>query len=184
MSATDVELQVTDSDLFKATGDFLSSLFPAVEVLQSQQNQTSMSKGGFITMTPLFLTDLSTNSITYEYDGVSEYGKEHLRRVDEWQCQLDFYGKQAQNNATIFSRVVRSEFACTWFRENANVLVPLYSGPPRQTTMINGENQWESRWMLEFHANPLTVVSVPQQFMTGANVISEPVDVRFPPEKK
>ncbi|MHB7213998.1 phage neck terminator protein, partial [Klebsiella pneumoniae] len=32
-------------------------------------------------------------------------------------------------------------------------------------------------------ANPLIVVSVPQQFMTGADVISQPVDVRFPPEK-
>lgn len=183
MPAIDVTLKFTGSDLFKATGDFLSSLFPDADVGQSQQNQKPMPKGGFITMTPLFITDLSTNSSTYEYDGVSEFGREDLRRVDEWQCQLDFYGEQAQNYATIFSRVARSEFACTWFRENANVLVPLYSGPPRQTTMINGESQYESRWTLEFHANPLIVVGVPLQFMTGADVISQPVDVRFPPEK-
>lgn len=183
MSTIDVGLQVTESDLFKATGDFLSALFPDADVGQSQQNQDPMPKGGFITMTPLFLTDLSTSAVDYEYDGVSDYGRAELRRVDEWQCQLDFYGDQAQNNATIFSRIARSEFACTWFRENANVLVPLYSGPPRQTSMINGEKQWESRWTLEFHANPLIVVSVPQQFMTGADVISQPVDVRFPPEK-
>ncbi|MCL7707759.1 hypothetical protein M8368_30785, partial [Enterobacter kobei] len=93
----------------------------------TQQNQTAMPKGGFITMTPLFLTDLSTSAVNYEYDGVSDYGRAELRRIDEWQCQLDFYGDQAQNNATIFSRIARSEFACTWFRENANVLVPLYS---------------------------------------------------------
>lgn len=183
MSTIDVGLQVTESDLFKATGDFLSVLFPDAEIRQTQQNQTPMPKGGFITMTPLFLTDLSTSAVNYEYDGVSDYGRAELLRVDEWQCQLDFYGDQAQNNASIFSRIARSEFACTWFRENANVLVPLYSGPPRQTSMINGEKQWESRWTLEFHANPLIVVSVPQQFMTGADVISQPVDVRFPPEK-
>lgn len=68
-------------------------------------------------MTPLFLTDLSTSAVNYEYDGVSDYGRAELRRVDEWQCQLDFYGDQAQNNATIFSRIARSEFACTWFRK-------------------------------------------------------------------
>ncbi|HCA6574086.1 TPA: phage neck terminator protein, partial [Klebsiella pneumoniae] len=119
MSTIDVGLQVTESDLFKATGDFLSVLFPDAEITQTQQNQTPMPKGGFITMTPLFLTDLSTSSVNYEYDGVSDYGRAELRRVDEWQCQLDFYGDQAQNNASIFSRIARSEFACTWFRENA-----------------------------------------------------------------
>jgi hypothetical protein len=108
MSTIDVGLQVTESDLFKATGDFLSVLFPDAEITQTQQNQTPMPKGGFITMTPLFLTDLSTSAVNYEYDGVSDYGRAELRRVDEWQCQLDFYGDQAQNNATIFSRIARS----------------------------------------------------------------------------
>lgn len=54
MSTIDVGLQVTESDLFKATGDFLSALFLDAEVTQTQQNQTPMPKGGFITMTPLF----------------------------------------------------------------------------------------------------------------------------------
>lgn len=182
MSTIDVGLQVTESDLFKATGDFLSVLFPDSEITQTQQNQTPMPKGGFITMTPLFLTDLSTSSVNYEYDGVSDYGRAELLRVDEWQCQLDFYGDQAQNNATIFSRIARSEFACTVQGKRECHGTALFR-PPRQTSMINGEKQWESRWTLEFHANPLIVVSVPQQFMTGADVISQPVDVRFPPEK-
>ncbi|MCP5910477.1 hypothetical protein NL326_28130, partial [Klebsiella pneumoniae] len=44
MSTIDVGLQVTESDLFKATGDFLSVLFPDVEITQTQQNQTPMPK--------------------------------------------------------------------------------------------------------------------------------------------
>lgn len=44
MSTIDVGLQVTESDLFKATGDFLSVLFPDAEITQTQQNQTPCRK--------------------------------------------------------------------------------------------------------------------------------------------
>ncbi|MFO5615251.1 hypothetical protein ACLBQC_32365, partial [Klebsiella pneumoniae] len=72
-------------------------------IILQQREQTRKPTGGFMRMTPLFLTDLSTSSVNYEYDGVSDYGRAELRRVDEWQCQLDFYGDQAHHNAIIFS---------------------------------------------------------------------------------
>lgn len=95
-------------------------------------------------MTPLFLTDLSTSAVNYEYDGVSDYGRAQLCRVDEWQCQLDFYGDQAQTMPPSFAHcplrirmhLVQGKRKCpgaALFR------------PPRQTSMINGEKQWESR---------------------------------------
>jgi hypothetical protein len=184
MPPADVSITVTDSDLFKALGDFLQGLFTGADIYQSQQNSTPMPLGNFITMTGLDVTGLSTVRSEYRYTPGDDYGERQLRRVEEWVCQVDFYGPPAQNQASIFSRVCRSEYACEWFRQNGTVLIPLYAGDPRQTSMINGEMQYEPRWTVDFHANPVSAVVVPQQFMTGANVRADSVDSRFPPEKK
>lgn len=184
MPPVDVSITVTDSDLFKALGDFLQGLFTGADISQSQQNSTPMGLADFITMTSLNVTGLSTVRSEYRYSPGDEYGERHLRRIDEWVCQVDFYGSQAQNWSTSFSRVTRSEFACDWFRQNGGVLVPLFAGEPRQTSMINGEMQYEPRWTVDFHANPVSAVVVPQQFMTGATIRADSVDARFLSEKK
>lgn len=184
MPPVDVSITVTDSDLYKALGDFLQGLFTGTEIVQSQQNSTPMPRGSFITMTALSVTGLSTVRSTYHYRPGEDFGERQLRRVEDWGCQVDFYGPLAQSQAAIFSRVSRSEYACEWFRQNGNLLVPLYAGEPRQTSMINGEMQYESRWTVDFHANPISAVVVPQRFMTGAVVRADAIDARFPPEEK
>lgn len=177
-------ITVTQSDLYKALGDFLQGLFTDAEIVQSQQNDTPMPPGAFITMTSLSMPGLSTVRSEYRYTPDEDYGERQLRRVSEWVCQVDFYGPQAQDQAEIFSRVTRSEYACGQFRDSGNIAVPLYAGDPRQTSMINGEMRYEPRWTVDFHANPVSAVIVPQQFMTGATVRADSTDARFPPEKK
>lgn len=176
-------ITVTESDLYTALGDFLQGLFHGTEIAQSQQNDTPMPRGEFITMTSLSMLGLSTVRSEYRYTPGDDYGERRLRRVSEWICQVDFYGPRAQNQAEIFSRAVRSEYASGQFRQLGNVVVPLYAGDPRQTSMINGEMRYEPRWTVDFHANPVSAVIVPQQFMTWANVRADSIDARFPPEK-
>lgn len=179
---------VMDS-LFTALRAFLLDHLNLTACRQTQQNSTAMPTGNFAMMTPLGIDGLSTNSITYQFDESASVSSETHNRVALWRVQLDFYGDSAQENVNVISTITRSDYACQWFRDFANSsngtdipLNPVFCSDPKQTSMINGEDQWENRWTCDFHAQIPAAVTVPQQFMTMANVRADSVDAKFPPE--
>lgn len=179
---------VMDS-LFFCLRSFLLDHVPVTSCRQAQLNNTAMPKGNFIIMTPLGTSGLSTDLTTYQYDPDSGISQETHTRVTEWRCQLDFYGTSSQENADIIATITRSEYACDWFRDfahnssgNGVVISPIACTDPKQTSMINGEDQWQDRWTCEFHAQIPINVLVPQSFMTNASVNAKSVDAVIPPE--
>jgi len=174
--------------LFTSLRSFLIAHVTVTSCRQAQLNRTAMPTGDFIVMTPLGVDGLSTNAVSYQFNPDNDISTETHNRTTVWRCQLDFYGNSAQEFANIISTIVRSEYSCTWFRryatESSNPLItPLFCTDPKQTAMINGEDQWENRWTCDFHAQIKTSVVVPQQFMTNARVRADSVDAKFPPEK-
>lgn len=174
--STDVTISATQSDFYKALGDFLQGLFSDADIQQSQQNRDPMPVGDFITMTALFSTGISTGVVTYTAPEMAGTGEQHITRTTRWHCQLDFYGQTAAERAMTFATVVCSPFACDWFREHAPVLSPLYAGDPHQTTMINGEQQYEPRWTLDFVAQINPVVTAPLEFFDSITLKTIPVE--------
>lgn len=175
--------------LFLSLRAFLKAHLSLSACRQSQQNNTEMPDGNYVIMTPLGIDGLSTNSISYQYTTGADSGTETHKRTAIWRCQLDFYGDAAQDYANIIFTLSRSDYACQWFRDfsestsNAPPLItPLYCKDPIQTTMVNGEDQWENRWTCDFYAQIPVDVSVTQYFMTSANVRADSVDAKFPPE--
>jgi hypothetical protein len=172
-------------EMFAALRSFLLDLLPSLtECRQAQMNRTAMPKGDFAVMTPIH-SGLSTTRVRYQFDGTA--GSETHSRVTEWRCQIDFYGNNAQENATTISTITRTDYSCEWFRRYSNdngypLLVPVFCSDPKQTAMINGEDQWENRWTCEFFANIPAAVTVPQQFMTNASVLADSVGAKYPPE--
>lgn len=171
MSAT---LNVTESQLFTALRTFLIDLIgPGVEVIQTQNNRVPMPSGPFITMTPIRIDGLSTDVTGYTADTRTD------TRTTQWQVQLDFYGPQAAMQAATVAQLWRT----SWTTEQlaAGPLQPLHPGEPLQTTMVNGEMQWESRWTLDLFAqfNPITTVS--QQSAIALAIDLAEVDTEFPP---
>ncbi|MDU7377831.1 MAG: hypothetical protein E7L09_05590 [Enterobacteriaceae bacterium] len=173
-------------EMFAALRSFLLDLLPSLtECRQAQMNRTAMPKGDFAVMTPIHSQGLSTTRVRYQFDGTA--GSETHSRVTEWRCQIDFYGNNAQENATTISTITRTDYSCEWFRRYSNdngypLLVPVFCSDPKQTAMINGEDQWENRWTCEFFANIPAAVTVPQQFMTNASVLADSVGAKYPPE--
>lgn len=177
MSAT---ISITQDDLTAALRGFLLSLVDA-EVFLSQENNSPMPIGDFVTMTPMFITGLSTNRVSYNDPGVGQ-GSEQTQRSNQWRCQLDFYGNSAQDMAAIVGTMIRSEYASEWFRQNNMPVTPLYAGEPHQTTMINAEQQYENRWTLDFIAQFNAVVTTPLYFFDEIKVTAIAADLKYPPE--
>lgn len=177
MTAT---ISITQDDLTAALRGFLLSLVD-VEVFLSQENNTPMPNTDFITMTPMFITGLSTNRVSYSDPGTGQ-GSEQTQRSNQWRCQLDFYGNSAQEMAAIVGTMIRSEYATDWFRQNNMPVTPLYAGEPHQTTMINAEQQYENRWTLDFIAQFNAVIATSLDFMDSIQVGIVAADLKFPPE--
>lgn len=174
-------ISITDDDITTALRGFLLSLI-STEVVLSQDNRVPMPEGDFCTMTPIGVNGLSTNRQSYTDPGTVTGGSTQTIRTNVWRCQLDFYGGTAQTNAFIVGTMVRSEYAVEQFKSLGVDIRPLYAGEPHQTTMINGEQQYESRWTLDFHAQVNAAITTPMQFMDNINVGLVEVDAKFPPE--
>ncbi|MBY4887705.1 hypothetical protein HX773_18875 [Pantoea sp. B9002] len=177
MSAT---ISIKQDDLTTALRGFLLSLVD-VEVFLAQENLVPMPNEDFVTMTPMFITGLSTNRVAYNDPGVGA-GSEMTQRSNQWRCQLDFYGNTAAEMAAIVGTMIRSEYAANWFKQNNMPVTPLYAGEPHQTTMINAEQQYESRWTLDFIAQFNAVVTTPLYFFDEIEVTAIAADLKYPPE--
>lgn len=174
MTAT---ISITESALLAALRGFLLTIY-AGEVVQSQDNRLPMPKGNFCTMTPLFLTALSMSHSAYTDPGTNP-GTESNQRSTEWRVQLDFYGDSAADSAATVAALVRTPYACEQLA--ASGMQPLYAGEPKQTTLINAEQQYNNRWTVEFVAQFNPVVQTPLDFADQLDVGLVDVDVTYPP---
>lgn len=181
MSAT---IDIKEIDLLIPLQAFLMDITGLTidNVLDGQQNLTPMPLGNFIIMTPMRQVGLSTNRVRYADNGVYGEGVQQNIRSTQWPCQIDCYGDGAADNAAIIGTLIRSEYACEWFRQNGNTLIPLYCSDPHQTTMINGEQQYESRWTMDFIGQYNPNVSTRQDFFDSITVGVIAADLKYPPE--
>lgn len=176
MSAT---ISVTESALYSALRAFLMSLV-SCPVMQSQQNHMAMPKGDFILMQALNAPELSTDKVTF-IPGQSNPGSETHSRSTQWNVQLDCYGPDAADMAALIATTFKTDYAAQALAGAAIEIQPLYAKDPLQGTILNAENQYEPRWIVElvFQYNP--VVTLPQDFAMSLTVVPDEVDATFPP---
>ena len=172
-------IDVTESMLYDALRTFLLELV-SCPVQKSQQNEVPMPQGDFILMTGLNAPGLSTDKVTF-IPGQGNPGNETHTRSTQWNAQLDCYGPSAANMAALIATVFKTDYAAAALAEAAIEIQPLYAETPRQMTIVNSENQYNSRWIVElvFQYNP--VVTLPQDFAIGLTVVPAEVDAVFPP---
>lgn len=177
-------VSITELDLLIPLQSFLMQVtgLPIDNVLDGQQNLTPMPKSDFIVMTPLSQVGMSTNRVAYDDNGVFGEGKQINGRSTQWTCQIDSYGPSAAQNAAMLGTLFRSDYSCEWFRANGNILSPLYCSEPRQTSMINGEQQYEDRWTVDLIAQYNPTVTTPRDFMDNIKVGLIPADLFYPTE--
>lgn len=169
-------ISITESQLYTALRAFLLSLL-SCPIIQAQQNRAAMPKGDFCAMTSLGTYGLSTDKASY----TPTAGTESHGRSTRWDVQLDFYGQDATENANLIATMLRTDYAFNQFAASGIDMQPLYAEDPRQGTIVNGEQQYEKRWIViaAFQFNP--VVTVSQDFAASLTMIPAEIDAVFPP---
>lgn len=148
------------------------------QVIEAQDNRVAMPTGSFITMTSMLMPMLSTPKQSWTDPGTNP-GTENSLTSSQWRCQLDFYGKGAGDMALTVSRLVRTEYACRQFTASGVDMQPLYAEEPRNTAMINAEQQYEERWTFDFLAQFNPIVSTPLDFADTLNAELVEVDTTY-----
>jgi hypothetical protein len=150
---------VTDDDIATALRGFLLAILPlGTEVIAGQSNRTPEPMASdYVVFTPLHEHRLSTNVDTYD-------AIDSVARVEPLQVsyQLDVHGPASMDNNRVIKLLWRSDYAVD--TTDSAVLTPLYASDGTQRPFINGEGQYEDRWVLTVEAQVNPAVSTPMQF--------------------
>lgn len=149
---------ISDDDVMRALGDFLSRVTGA-EVIQGQQNRVPEPKSAnFITMISAGRVQLATT--THESD--IEVNRIAATRSTRCDMQINVYGPRATDNGQIITTLFRDDFGCEFLAPYG--MAPLYCDDGRQMPLVNGEFQYEQRWLIRASLQINPSVSTPAQF--------------------
>jgi hypothetical protein len=93
--------------------------------------------------------------------------------------QLSVHGPLGSENAHLIAVLFRDAYALNFLA--AYQIVPLYTDEATQVPFTNGEQQIESRWILNAVIQYNPTVSLPQEFAGSLSVDLQNVDVVYPP---
>jgi hypothetical protein len=112
-------------------------------------------------------------------------GMATLLQPTELTYQLDVHSNDvstAADMAQTITTAFRDSYAVDFFTaQNPNV-VPLYADEGRQIPFISGEEQYETRWIIEAHLQVnAALTNLPQQFAGALSVGLVDVNAAYPP---
>lgn len=146
------------------------------EVVQGLGNGVPTPLGGFITITELSKIRLATNTHIYA-DPTPTTGTTAAQQAMQVTVQIDCYGPESSDWAAILATMLRDEYACDLL---APVAQPLHADDPKMAPMINGEDQYDQRWMITAVLQVNPVVSLPMQFFEAVDLNLIEVDATYP----
>lgn len=165
--------------MFRAVKAFVLAILPLDDqhVIQGLGNRTPMPVGPFVALTSLANARLRTNQTTWDVTDPAPTDLSIEQGV-QITLQVDIYGPLSFDWATIFTTLWRDDFGCTAL---APACQPLYTDDPKQIPLVDGEEQYEKRWLLTSYLEYVPVVSTPSQFADTLAVTLINVDVEYPP---
>lgn len=170
----------TLDQLFAALGAFIATVVPdGLPVIQLPVNRASMPPAtpGFVGMRARSLPRIATNIHRWDTQDplADDIAIEQSTRVI---VQLDCYGAASGDWAVMLSTVFRDDHAVLGL---APLLSPLQADDPKFAPLIDGEEQYENRWIVEAHLQYNPITFIPMQFANEANATLVNVDESYPP---
>lgn len=162
---------VQDS-IFIAVRAFILSLIDC-EVVQGLGNRVPTPKGGYIAITAGRQTRLSTN--VSSDNGVDTRS---VLKATAYALQIDCYGPLSSDWATIIETMWRDPYGCNALAPD---MAPLYCDDPTNLPLVDGEDEYEQRWMISATMQFNPVVTVVQEFASALDLDLVSVDATFPP---
>lgn len=168
-------LTPSENQIFDALWSFVSSLFDTsvqANIFKGFQNMTSTPLGSYIVISPGVKVRQDQGDRTYNPTGGLVLNARHTT----YSYQVDCYGPDGPDYADIVAIAWRTMYACDALA--ATSITPLYADEPTQLNIVNGELQYEQRFMCKLYLQADQVVSLPQDFFTTppAVVIEPPAD--------
>lgn len=176
---TNFALSVTQDAIFTELRSFLLTIiqpgYPTIEVIQGQVNRVpEPAVDDFIVMWPIHNGRLSTNVDTWDTT-IPAPVSIMSERDTQMTFQLDIHGQYGADIAQIVATLWRSEYGVSAI--NGAIFTPLYASDGRQVPFVNGEGQYENRWIMTLELQTKPQVSTPMEFAdTIAATVISPVD--------
>lgn len=160
---------------------FLLTILPAgVVVTNAQQNRVAEPlAGNYVLVTLLSRRRLGTTMQAWDESPLGNPTVQQWIESTSISMQLDFHGEGSTDNAQAFATLFRSDYAYQFMA--ALGLYPDYCTDGAQMPFINGEDQWEDRWVVNAVFDANMIVTAPQQFMDTVNIGLIEVDSTYPP---
>lgn len=108
--------------------------------------------------------------------GVLASGFQIATVPQEVAIQLDLHGPNAADMSSAVMAVMRDPWGVGALREADPGVVPLYASDPRQMPFINGEQQFEDRWVIDAVVQSNIEIDLPLQFADQLNALIHEVD--------
>jgi hypothetical protein len=168
------------TDIFTALRAILLTIVPSgTEVVQGQDNRVpAPTSTNYVVMTDANRTRLSTNTEDWDRVGTNPtvVTTSMAAGID---IDLDVHGPASADIAVAIAQTWRSAYAVQFKAEGGYAITPQYASEPRQSVFINGEDQYERRWIVTVTAQAASSLDVPAQFSTGiAATVEPPADAR------
>lgn len=166
------------SDVFASVRALINVVVPTgTEVIQGLGNRVPMPREPFVAMTLITQDRLTTNIIAYTDPG-SGIGMKAIEYQIQLMMQLDFYGPLSGQWAAAVSALFRDEVGVATLGSPAT---PLHADTPRMMPLVNGEEEYEQRWMVGGYLQWNPILTTPQEFADTLTLDVVSVDERFPP---
>lgn len=156
----DMTPALTEDAIFTALRAFLLAVLPdGVEVVQGQDNGVPEPVAGdHVVMTADRRTQLAQTA--HEWNGAG--GTIGVARSSALHFRLDIYGPNSADNGQVITTLFRDAYGCDFFRPYG--MQPLYCDDGQQMPLVNGEFQYEGRWMIRATLQANILVTTPAQF--------------------
>lgn len=113
--------------------------------------------------------------------GTISGGSQGVTQAVEISIQCDVHGPASAENAQAITTLLRDGYAVDAFLALGDDVQTLHADDPKQIAFLNGESQWETRWVIEAKLQANQVLSVPLQFAGALAVDLIEVDMSLPP---
>jgi len=155
-------LSVTEDDVFTALRAFLLGFIdPAVEVVQGQNNRVPEPVAQtYIVMTPMHRSRLAV-SVNNPETGQGPTTT-IIEANSQFDMQLDLHGPGGSDLATLIVALFMDQYGVDAF--NGTPVAPLFATEGHQIPFVNGEDQYENRWVMTVAMQIKPTVSTPLQF--------------------
>ncbi len=157
---------------------------PSVEVVRYGINRVPTPRtDDYIVINFLRRTRIATNIDTYDDGALATPPTPSVKLLlqpSTFTFQLDIHGPKSSDNAQVLETVLRDESGCDAFNAINPAIQPLYTDDAKYVQFVNGEAQYEDRWVLdvELQCNPTIVL--PQDFADEVKVDLKNVPAIYP----